>query len=230
MIHKHFESCSSTQKYLIEMTPQNPGKHILVSCDEQINGVGQRENTWDCYENTLCFSFTAKACDILNLTSLEMGIQVCQFVQQFYGIKLKLKWPNDILNSNNLKVGGIIVNKQGDNDPIIGIGLNLFKSNNENLKNYDIAAGFIFDQEIKYTKKQMASHIFSYILNNRLNSEKIKFYWNSLCFHLNKEVIIEDDKKKNFGIFEGIGEYGQAIIKNEGQSLEFYSGILRINY
>ncbi len=229
MIHKHFDSCPSTQKYLIEMTKDDPHESMLVSCDMQTNGVGQRENSWDCYAHTLCFSFITKENEVLNLTSLEMGVQICNYFKDNFGTLLKLKWPNDLLNSNGEKVGGIIINKQGEQRPIIGIGLNLYRDNPKELSRYDIKAGFIFNDNKDISKKDLSQKIFSFIFNNRLSSAKTIKKWNSLCIHLNAKVFIHDGDQKSKGIFTGIGKYGQALIKYEGQTSELYSGTLRID-
>lgn len=230
MIHKHFDSCPSTQKYLIAMPRDNTVEDILISCDLQPNGVGQRNNSWDCYTHSLCFSFTAKENSVLNLTSLEMGVQICHFFKSKFDKDLKLKWPNDIINSDGNKVGGIIINKQGDQKPVIGIGLNLYQTDHESLESYEIQAGFIFSKEQKLLSKELLSkEIFSYIINNRLSPPQTIKQWNTLCFHSNLIINIKDGDNEHKGIFIGIGNYGQALIKNEDHITEFYSGTLRIN-
>lgn len=229
MIHKHFDICPSTQKYLIEMSKGNATEDILISCETQTNGVGQRENAWDCYSNTLCLSFTTKENEVLNLTSLEMGVLICDFFKHEFGTQLKLKWPNDILNTLGDKVGGIIINKQGDHRPIVGIGLNLFANNSERIKEYEIKAGFIFNEAKEVSKEDLSQKIFSFVINNRLTSSQTIEKWNSLCIHLNSKVVIRDGDQNYDGFFSGIGKYGQALIKNEGKSYELYSGTLRVN-
>lgn len=229
MIHKHFDSCPSTQKYLIEMTRGNALEDVLVSCDIQTNGVGQRDNSWDCYTQTLCFSFSTDENEVLNLTSLEMGVQICNFFKNIFSTQLKLKWPNDIINSQNEKVGGIIINKQGDQKPIIGIGINLMNNFSEEIKSYEIEAGFVFKEQKEFSKKDLSKQIFSFVINNRLSAQQTIKEWNSLCFHLNTKVHIQDGNDKKTGVFAGIGKFGQALIKNEDHITELYSGTLRID-
>ena len=167
MEHIHFETCESTQKYLIERTKNEAAGKLLVSCDFQSHGIGQRNNTWDAYKNSLCFSFVAKENEVLNLTSLEMGVLICSFFKTTFNTNLKLKWPNDILNHNGEKVGGIIINKQGDQEPIIGIGLNMGPDKEESIQNYDIPAGFIFNFSKEYSKKETAKLIYDFIKNEQ---------------------------------------------------------------
>jgi BirA family biotin operon repressor/biotin-[acetyl-CoA-carboxylase] ligase len=223
MKHIHLETCDSTQKYLIEMTKDNAVDDILVSCDYQAKGVGQRKNTWDCYKNTLCMSFVLIENEVLNLTSLEMGVLVCEFFD------LKLKWPNDILNKEGKKVGGIIINKHGDHSPVIGMGINLYADQNEILSDYEIKAGFVFNEPKNFIKKELAEELFTYIKTHRLNSTDTISKWNNYCSHMNRSVILKDEQNIIRGTFKGIGDYGQALIEYEGQTKEYYSGTLRID-
>lgn len=229
MKHIHLASCDSTQTYLKELISSGVAGDYLVSCDVQENGIGQRSNTWDSYKNSLCFSFTAKENEILNLTSLEMGVLICSFFKTTFNTNLKLKWPNDIMNTEGEKVGGIIINKSGDQMPIVGIGLNIAGDNGEINKDYDIKAGFIFKSFNHYSKEDLSHLIFNFIHTHRLKAQSTVEKWNSYCMHLNQSVTIIDDDKVQ-GTFIGIGEYGQAIIKNKINTLEFYNGSLRIHH
>lgn len=229
MKHIHLERCNSTQKYLIEMTKDNAVDEVLVSCDFQSHGIGQRGNLWDCYTNSLCMSFVLIENEVLSLTALEIGVLTCDFFKSNYKNELFLKWPNDILNSKGQKVGGIIINKQGDKKPIIGVGLNLFPSKNDKLSSYDVEAGFIFNTELNMAKEKLAKSFYQFILANRHNSEIVIKKWNDLCIHIGKDVQIHNDNKTQDGVFEGIGKYGQALIKHEGKTIEYYTGSLRIN-
>jgi BirA family biotin operon repressor/biotin-[acetyl-CoA-carboxylase] ligase len=231
MKHIHLDSCESTQKYLIEMIKENQidDQQILVSCNTQTAGIGQKQNTWDSYENTLCLSGTIKENDILTLTPLEIGILICEYFNTNFDTKLMLKWPNDILNHNGEKVGGVIINKSGNSPLILGIGLNLKSSQTEQIKDYDYKAGFIFEGDTRdISKMDMAKELYSIFSNNRLSSIQTIHKWNLLCTHLNKEVSVKDNSKEYSGLFIGIGENGQALIKDEGQTHELYSGTLII--
>lgn len=229
MEHIHLKECESTQKYLMELSNQKKIDEVLVSCDVQTNGVGQRNNSWDSYFHGLCLSFIIPPNEILNLTSLEMGVLICNFFDEYFGTQLKLKWPNDILNTRGEKVGGILINKQGEQNPIIGMGINLFPKKDENIKDYPIKAGFAFDDPIIENKQELAQKIFSYIKENRLGSSHTKDKWNTLCSHLEKQITLVDSEKIIKGTFIGIGDYGQAIIQANDQLNEYYSGTLRIN-
>jgi biotin-(acetyl-CoA carboxylase) ligase len=56
----------------------------------------------------------------------------------------------------------------------------------------------------------------------------VKNKWESLCSHLNKEVIVTEDNISFVGRFLGIGSNGQAIIESSMEIKELYNGSLRI--
>lgn len=236
MEHIHLDSCESTQKYLIEMIKENNSvDETLVSCDTQTSGVGQKSNSWDSYASSLCQSFTARENSKITLTPLEMGVLVCHFFKSVFNQTLKLKWPNDILNEQGEKVGGILINKSGNSPLIVGIGLNLFSEESEDMQSYDYKAGFIFPEKVEIkSKKDLSYRLVKFISENRLTSEETIKNWNLNCAHIDHEVIVSEIERdhKTCGVFLGIGENGQALVRenssNKGQTHELYSGSLRI--
>ena len=231
MKHIHLDSCDSTQKYLIEMIKENKiiDEEILISCDTQTAGIGQKQNTWDSYEYSVCISGIIKPNQVLTLTPLEVGVIVSSYFKREFDIELKLKWPNDILNLKGEKVGGVIINKSGEGPLIVGVGLNLMLSNQDIVQSYDYKVGYIFEEEKNpLIKKDIALDLYKAITNLRLNPNQTKQSWNSLCIHLDKDVSVKDNFKSYIGLFVGIGENGQALIKDEDQTHELYSGTLRI--
>jgi len=233
MQHIHLDSCLSTQKYLIELHGKAPGQY-LISTNSQNKGIGQRTNQWICYDNTLCFSFTLKPNEVITLTALEIAVLVVNFFKEKYHIDLKLKWPNDIItitsSGEKRKCGGIVIHRSGQSDAVIGIGLNLFKNNNETFpQSFKMSAGFIFPHAVEYSKKELSYYLCQYIFQHRLSSTEIKESWKSSCVHLEEVVKIIDDQTENIGKFIGIGKNGEALLQIEGKQNSIYNGSLFFN-
>ncbi len=221
MNHQHFEQLSSTQDYLLEQD-YGAGDEILVSCEEQTAGHGQYDHSWDASVGSLCFSFTMPAHAEISLSSLEVGCLIHHYFKTSYGIELALKWPNDILSMDGLKLGGILINNQNDKKGlVVGVGLNYFNIQDQN---YRTPAGNIFVEQIELDKKIEAAHIYEFIRENRMNSLDIVSYWNHQCLHLDKDVKFIDNEHEAIGKFLGIGKLGQALIEIDGNKKEFYTG------
>ncbi|MEO0040095.1 MAG: hypothetical protein RIS38_1043 [Verrucomicrobiota bacterium] len=61
--------------------------------------------------------------------TLWMGLSLCAHLEQAHGVKLGLKWPNDLLTSGGRKVAGMLTEARLDADSVrelvFGLGLNL---------------------------------------------------------------------------------------------------------
>lgn len=219
MKHIHLKTCQSTQEELINLEKVT-GEKYLISTDSQTSGRGRRENKWESDLNSLCFSMTLIPNDELTLTAAEIGVLIAEFFDK----KLKLKWPNDILNNRLEKCGGILINKIKD-ELIIGIGLNI---NPSEFQDFDIKAGSINLTDTSFKHETLSHQIATYIHNNRLTPKQTINKWISLCAHIDIQVSITEDDKLTFGKFVGIGKYGEALISVNNETQSFYNGTLRI--
>jgi BirA family biotin operon repressor/biotin-[acetyl-CoA-carboxylase] ligase len=224
MKHLHFDTIESTQTELERLIKEAKGEY-LVTAQQQTAGRGRAGNTWDHYQNNLALSFNLAMANTPTLTPLEMGVHICEF---FKDRNLKLKWPNDILNTEGFKCGGVIIQAK-DQEAHIGIGLNLGKSST--FKNdYKIEAGTISESSLSSTDfKDIPRKIYEHIKNNRLSDEEIITKWNQLCAHADKEVEIFDTTFRDQGIFKKIGPNGEAYLDINGDIKKYFSGSLVIH-
>lgn len=225
MKHIHFKEIASTQRYLCN------NKHLiqhkcLISCDQQVDGIGQYNRKWDSSKSSLCFSFSLSPNPKLALSSLELACLLVGYFKTTYGVTLKLKWPNDILTVDGRKVGGILLNNFSG-FLAVGVGLNFF-NNNEDIS-YPTPFGYIFDQTFEFDQKSAAKKIYLYVLANRLSSQDTLQTWAINCIHINKSVTFIDGETIYKGIFIGTGKNGEALIRlKDGREVSFYSGSIRI--
>lgn len=223
MNHIHVSSCKSTFEVLKSNYDYSK---LLVSCDKQIKGRGRGHNTWDFFNNSIAMSFSASSSKVLTLTSIEIGVLICDFFRETKQMDLKLKWPNDIIK-NDLKVGGILIESFNETY-LIGIGLNTYLETNEEFNDYKISAGTLFDNEVTLDKEKICKELCIYIHKNRfIDMDLLIKRFNSLCFHFNKEVEIYDGDNIA-GVFKGLNTDGSAIIQSSFQTKSVYSGSLRL--
>jgi len=233
MNHQHFSEIDSTQDYLKDNFDklQKVDSDILISTDKQTKGKGRLGNSWSQLENSLAFSFSLKPNEEITLSSLEIGVLVADFMKQDLDIDIKLKWPNDLLNSNGEKCGGILCNLKDNNKLIVGVGINLGnhspKSHPSEKTKFPI--GFLKADIILDLNKQkdIPAKIYKTILNNRLGPEAVINKWNSYNFHKDKEVLIKDTNSSVQGKFVGINKIGAALIEDQsGTTHTLVSGSL----
>lgn len=212
MHHLHFKSLPSTQIHLKENLEEllMIDRDILITTEEQISGIGRQGSKWDFHKGSLAFSFTLTPNPILTLTTIEVGLILCQLMD------LKIKWPNDLLNNDGKKVGGIIASLVKDK-LIVGVGVNsdLGPING----NYPYKACGI---RIEISPQE----IYSYLLSNRLNQIEILKKWSEYSLYEGKNVVIMDGAHHRSGIFSGIGPDGEALLLQNNQICRVFTGSL----
>lgn len=217
MIVKNLLQIDSTQSYLINLLKNDVNllqENILISTNNQTAGRGRGEHHWVHQKGSISFSFLIKPNEIITLTALEIACHMAHFFKN----QVKVKWPNDILNNDKSKVGGILINIH-EEIAVVGIGLNIFSSEGDEYASIS---------NNPRTLENLPTEIYQYILNNRLSSQQIVNDWNSFCAHLNQKVTLVEGSESFTGNFIGIGKHGEAIIEIDGDSKHFYNGSLII--
>ena len=116
-----FKSIYNTQEFALSELSSEP---ILVISYSQEKGKGTSNRTWLNADQALACSLAVKQEDIKLKHTLIPLLSGYLFTEILKDTKLRLKWPNDIV-LNNLKVGGVLVEKSG-NSICIGMGINYF--------------------------------------------------------------------------------------------------------
>lgn len=126
---KYFDSCPSTQNFLLEEIRKNGfQKAYAVVADKQSSAIGSRNNSWLSLEGNLFLSF----CDEVEKYqvpkenfSLYFSSLLVEVLREF-GSSAFVKWPNDIYLEDK-KIGGLMTNLLKGSF-ICGLGLNLQSS------------------------------------------------------------------------------------------------------
>lgn len=215
----HVIECNSTQDLLKEqLSESSSSDYILVSCENQTSGRGRGEKIWQALPGTVCFSLNIKPHIVMSFTALEISILVARYFE-LHGQTIKLKWPNDLWDSEYKKCGGILV-QGSQNQLYAGIGINIYS--------HDQNFGSIYKDVHEINKKDLALKIAEFIISNRYETTKeLKKDWLIRCGHLNEMVTIIENEEKSEGVFQGLGEYGEAEVCINGQINRFFNGSLR---
>jgi BirA family biotin operon repressor/biotin-[acetyl-CoA-carboxylase] ligase len=199
----------------------------IVSTRKQDSGFGRHGRTWTQLSQTLCFSFTLPKRENLTITSAEVSLHTLKFLKQEYQFDGFLKWPNDLLDKNGLKVAGILIDIVKDK-LVVGIGINF---GNTNDKGELEAAGIktinhLSDEDFHSIPKAIYQYIFECYPQI---TDSVIAQWNEECFHIDKQVEIFDESQTLRGKFKGLGEYGEALLLcHESELKTIFSGTLRL--
>ena len=164
-----FKSIYNTQEFALSELSSEP---ILVISYSQEKGKGTSNRTWLNADQALACSLAVKQEDIKLKHTLIPLLSGYLFTEILKDTKLRLKWPNDIV-LNNLKVGGILVEKS-ENSICIGMGINYFWEKPE-----IPGAGSIFTKKqedglINLHAEKWASNVLSSLANKNFDLERYK--------------------------------------------------------
>ena len=127
----HLSEIDSTSTYAAELLVQGKAAPFMVHADSQTTGRGRRGNRWDSVKGNLFVTIALPSESVppalAGLLPLKAGVVLAQILRQLTGLRLTLKWPNDLL-FGGCKLGGLLLESslsgQQFGDLLIGIGLN----------------------------------------------------------------------------------------------------------
>ena len=228
-----FDEIDSTNTFLLKHS--KPDEYSICLAEGQSKGRGRYQKKWQSpkYKNiymSLGFS-TEKMIKDFSSFSLVSALAVSDSLKN-QNVKTEIKWPNDIF-CNSKKIGGILVettSKNKKNIIVVGIGLNVFMTNNSNI---DREWSSLF---LEYKNKNFdRNKIISEILINLVQSKEIfekkgfSFYlkkFNSLNFLKEKRIYLDNDKK--IGIAKLINVDGSLNVEYEDEEKKINSGEVSI--
>lgn len=215
----HVDRCDSTQDLLKEQLTGNESQQLTISCELQTQGRGRGVNNWRDSAGTICFSMSIHPHPKATFTALEISTIIADFFAS-KGKKIQLKWPNDLFSLEGKKCGGILVQSFGSTY-MAGMGINLFQDGDD--------FGGVYEASFELEKKIWAKELSDSIRSHRYeNTDLLVEKWKSYCFHLNKTVRIFEGIEETIGEFVGLGQYGEAILKNETGLHHMFNGSLRL--
>jgi BirA family biotin operon repressor/biotin-[acetyl-CoA-carboxylase] ligase len=130
---RHFDTTDSTNKALLEAAASGAAEGTVYVADEQTAGRGRGGHSWHSapgdglYVSALVAPSLSMS-DAL-LVSLATGVAAHDAVAQVTGLRVDLRWPNDLL-AGGKKLGGILVETSVNSDgslryAVIGVGINV---------------------------------------------------------------------------------------------------------
>ena len=139
-----YKKIDSTQNEIWRLIESKTIKNkTLIMADIQTNGKGTHGRIWHTdEEKNIAFSYYIETnCKSENLEGITIEIAqiLVKIFKEFYGIKLDIKKPNDIMTKDK-KVGGILTESKVSSEIVkflvIGIGINTEKMNfTDDIKN-----------------------------------------------------------------------------------------------
>ena len=144
----YFDSIDSTQSYALEIANEKNQNGTVIIAQRQTKGRGRMNRKWASPEGGIWLSIITKPKTDFSITTLfpiAASVALSKAISDVLGIKVELKWPNDVLIKGK-KVAGILVDASVTSNQIdylvLGIGINYdvplkkIESSIKNTENY----------------------------------------------------------------------------------------------
>jgi len=124
--HLHYRSIGSTSTEALRLAAAGSGTGTIVTSDGQTSGRGRQGRPWKTPKGALAYSVVLRRLiEVPSTLPLQVGVGVCEAIEDLGVPKAQVKWPNDIWIEGR-KVAGILVEaRPQDGWAVIGIGLNV---------------------------------------------------------------------------------------------------------
>ncbi len=225
---KHFESVDSTSTYAKNNVSQL-FLPALITADEQTAGRGRRGNSFFSPKGTgLYMTLLIPAPENCELITPLAAVAVCKVLES-RGVKLKIKWVNDLF-LNNKKVCGILTElyiKNENKYVSIGIGINL---TTVSFPKELVCAGSI---ELDCVKTELAEEIAESILMliDKQDNKIIIDEYRKRLFIIGKEITYKNNNAEYSAVAVDINESCNLIVKHSnGETDVLSSGEISIKF
>ncbi|MEC7242822.1 MAG: biotin--[acetyl-CoA-carboxylase] ligase [Myxococcota bacterium] len=208
------EVCESTQKEARIWADQGALTGSLVVANSQTAGRGRLGRSWHSAPGkNLAFSMVLRPplrIQDAPLICLAAGVGLAE------ALNLSIKWPNDILDAEGRKIGGILAEMETHSGrlkhAVLGVGLNVNQTRfPESLPNPGSVAWLRGEQDRAVVLQQCVFAVEKWCSELVSSPGRVLAQWRKRSAHLGKTVRVGDVK----GIAEGVREDGALLIRTQ---------------
>jgi BirA family biotin operon repressor/biotin-[acetyl-CoA-carboxylase] ligase len=213
--HRHFRQTDSTNTRARELAAAGAPHGTVVTASEQTAGRGRQGRTWIAppHKALLYSAILRPLEDHHTLLPLAVPLAVCEAAEQLNpALTCKVKWPNDIHVEGKKLAGVLIEARPQDGWAVIGIGLNLYISEDEFPPELRDTATSIFDHG--HSDPSHAAQVLNQRLNHWVQADppEVLSEWRKRDALKGREVAWEDGS----GVADGVDDRGYLLVTVPG--------------
>lgn len=221
--HETIESTNSRAQELGD----DGAEDVVVLADAQETGRGRLDRAWASPSGGIWMSLVLQP-DLppahTPLLTLAAAVATARAIDKM-GVKVGLKWPNDVLLADNeRKLAGILTEMEGEADQVswvvIGIGLNA----NVDTNDLPREAVSLRDEIGDVNRRELVHHLLEEFDTLRNNPDNILPAWRKLALTLNRQVRIDSSRGEITGKAVDISVPGALIVDTGEEQVSVYAG------
>jgi len=223
-----FDTVDSTNRFAKHLAAQGRPEGTLVYAEQQTAGRGRWSRTWDSPRgHGLWFSLLLrpkKGCRSLTCLTLLGATSVAHVLERVAGVKVLVKWPNDIYVQGK-KLAGILTEvSQNQRDllyAVMGIGVNVNQSEvdfSDDIRERAISLSMVTHSD--HDRLTLLIDLLAQLENDYRKAETNGFdfvlnRWVSRSFILGKEVLIRLNSHSMKGVVRAFHSNGDIVLATE---------------
>ena len=228
-----FDSITSTNEYGKTLLSDADSEGYLIIANHQTAGYGRFKRSWFSEpDKNLLFSFILKpeilAVDKIHLLTFFIANKAADVIEHSFGIKIGIKWPNDLL-VNNKKICGIILESvihEKNISVVCGIGINVnqtsFLEHNSDITSLKTELNTEIDrfELLRKILRKLDSYYISFLEKPESEIELFK----NRDILIGKEITAIVSNKHYKGKAVDIDKCGHLILYTDGTEMKLNSG------
>jgi len=233
------KSCSSTNDLTKELAISGEEEGTVIISEEQTRGRGTKGRSWysprkkGLYLSLLLYPSQPQ----ISLLPLMAGLAANDAIFESAGIRVGLKWPNDLIWEKK-KLGGILCESgflgNKASYVIVGIGINLDQRREdfpEEIRSLATSLKLITKRDIdrKEFLQELCKALNRWyrLFQERRNEEIVRSFQDYSILPLGERVELLTETEEVLGTYAGIDSKGGLILEREGKRMTFFSGEVR---
>ncbi|MDH5796756.1 MAG: biotin--[acetyl-CoA-carboxylase] ligase [Anaplasmataceae bacterium] len=194
--------------------------NFIIVANEQVLGKGRLDRSWESKKGNIFLSLITDKASLHLYMHFIISLALSSFLQA-KGYAAKCKWPNDIMLDDK-KLSGILMEKINQYI-VIGVGINISNASiaNSTCLDIELTDDFLLnflDEFIKYFEYFVLEY-----KNNGFQSIKLQWLENSV-HHIGQEITVKIAEIEHKGVFDGIGEAGELLLKTQYEIKKIFVG------
>lgn len=215
-----YESVSSTNSVLLDMSKKNAKSWTVIWTTNQTQGRGYSGNEWNAEPNKNLAVSILISCDLSYSELIYFNQWICNVlfeVLTVYSPEVYIKWPNDLI-INNKKVGGVLIEthkSKNELNIITGIGLNV---NQFDFNDLPKASSLFNETQIIFSLDEILAELLTKLQNsyNLIQEKQWDHISNIYNSHLFKRNLMSSFKKEGeifYGKIKEVNTFGQLLVE-----------------
>ncbi len=201
--------------------PEN-ADHVAVCAKTQTGGHGRLGRKWLSPAGNLYVSFCIRLDSLASAGNYSFlsAAALAQTLENF-GLHPRCKWPNDLLIDGK-KVSGILLETDGKNRLVVGIGVNLLPVEAENLL-YPVTS--LANEGVDTTPREVLSRLVErFEALEKMPFSAVLDSWRQRAYGLGQPITVNLPAGKIQGTFYGLDNDGVLLLKCGQQIMRITAG------